>query len=266
MSKCTQPRVVVADQQAMLTECLGVVFEMRQYQYRVVPIPREPASVGHMLSQVLKLRPDVLVINADLGPTCNGAALVAPMTRAGVAVVVLTDTVDEARAGECLLQGARAVLPKSESLAVVVSVIRRVLAGEPVLDHAERDRLVAAYHRRESHEHGLRERLDRLSPQESEVLRHLIAGRTTREVAQMRVVSEATVRTQVKAVLAKLEVSSQLAAVALARRASWTASGTGPQAGAARAPRPTRVRAGQPPHPPQPTGGPALRAAAAKAP
>ncbi|GGO68393.1 LuxR C-terminal-related transcriptional regulator [Nocardioides deserti] len=207
----------------MLTESLAVVFERCHYQYRVVPIPREPASVGHILSQVLKLRPDVLVINADLGPTCSGAALIAPMTRAGAAVVVLTDTLDEARAGECVLKGARVVLPKSESLAVVVSTIRRIVAGECVLDRAERRRLVEAYQRRESHEHGLRDRLERLSPQEAEVLRHLIAGRTTREVAQVRVVSEATVRTQVKAVLAKLEVSSQLAAVALARRAGWSA-------------------------------------------
>lgn len=204
---------------------------MRHYQYRVVPIPHEPSNAAHILGQVRRLRPDVLVINADLGPACNGAALIAPMTRAGAAVVVLTDAVDEARAGECLLQGARAVLSKSEPLAVVVSTIRRAFAGECVLDHSERERLIGAYHRRESDEHGLRERLERLTPQEAEVLRHLVAGRTTREVAQVRVVSEATVRTQVKAILARLEVSSQLAAVAEASRADWTASSIvlGPQ-------------------------------------
>ena len=43
-------------------------------------------------------------------------------------------------------------------------------------------------------------------------------GRSVREIASIGVVSEATVRTQVKSILAKLEVSSQLAAVGLAHR------------------------------------------------
>ena len=41
------------------------------------------------------------------------------------------------------------------------------------------------------------------------------------DIARNRVVSEATVRTQVKSILAKLEVSSQLAAVGLARSVGW---------------------------------------------
>ncbi len=53
-------------------------------------------------------------------------------------------------------------------------------------------------------------------------------GRTVREIANLSVVSEATVRTQVKSILAKLEVSSQLAAVGLAHSIGW------------RGPRPTR--------------------------
>ena len=48
-------------------------------------------------------------------------------------------------------------------------------------------------------------------------------GRTVREIATLGVVSEATVRTQVKSVLAKLEVTSQLAAVGLAHQAGWRA-------------------------------------------
>ena len=46
-------------------------------------------------------------------------------------------------------------------------------------------------------------------------------GRTVREIANLSVVSEATVRTQVKSILAKLEVSSQLAAVGLAHSVGW---------------------------------------------
>ena len=46
-------------------------------------------------------------------------------------------------------------------------------------------------------------------------------GQTVREIATECVVAEATVRTQVKSILAKLEVTSQLAAVGLAHRVGW---------------------------------------------
>lgn len=55
--------------------------------------------------------------------------------------------------------------------------------------------------------------LDRLSPAERDVLAHLARGRAVREIAVMRNVGEATVRTQVKAILTKLDVGTQLAAV-----------------------------------------------------
>ena len=49
-------------------------------------------------------------------------------------------------------------------------------------------------------------------------------GHTVRDIARISVVSEATVRTQVKSILAKLEVSSQLAAVGLAHEIGLAAT------------------------------------------
>jgi DNA-binding NarL/FixJ family response regulator len=67
----------------------------------------------------------------------------------------------------------------------------------------------------------LTSRLDQLTVREREVLAHLMKGRTVREIAADGVVAEATVRTQVKAILAKLHVTSQLAAVGLAHKVGW---------------------------------------------
>jgi two-component system nitrate/nitrite response regulator NarL len=63
--------------------------------------------------------------------------------------------------------------------------------------------------------------MESLSRREREILGHLMRGATVAEIAANGVVSEATVRTQVKSILIKLEVSSQLAAIAVARRAGW---------------------------------------------
>ena len=69
--------------------------------------------------------------------------------------------------------------------------------------------------------HQLRRRLELLTRREQEVLGHLMSGRQVRDIAALGVVSEATVRTQVKSILSKLEVSSQLAAVGVAHQAEW---------------------------------------------
>lgn len=212
----------MADQHALLTETLGIVLEMRHYHYSVVPIPDGPVRTDQVLSRLRALRPDVLLVNADLGASCNGASLIAPMVRAGAAVVVITENPDEARWGECLIHGARTVLSKSVSLGTVISTVRRVSHHEPVLDRAERERLIGVYRSRSTEVVVGRARLESLSPQEQEVLRLMMTGRTVAEIARIRVVAEGTVRTQVKAIHAKLGVSSQLAAVATARRCGWT--------------------------------------------
>jgi DNA-binding CsgD family transcriptional regulator/putative methionine-R-sulfoxide reductase with GAF domain len=57
----------------------------------------------------------------------------------------------------------------------------------------------------------------RLTPRETQVLADLMAGRTAKGIARGRGLSEATVRSHIRSVLAKFGVSSQLAAVVLAR-------------------------------------------------
>jgi DNA-binding NarL/FixJ family response regulator len=61
-----------------------------------------------------------------------------------------------------------------------------------------------------------------LTEREQNVLAELIEGHRAEDIAKAAFVSISTVRTQIKAILQKLGVSSQLAAVAMARRADWS--------------------------------------------
>ena len=61
-----------------------------------------------------------------------------------------------------------------------------------------------------------------MTRREAEVLGQLMAGKQVTEIARTRFVSESTIRTQVKSILSKLQVSSQLTAVGLAHRIGWT--------------------------------------------
>lgn len=213
-------RVALVEDHLLFAESLELALDMEGYQVRRIPLPTNGA-LGTVLSAVLRAQPRIVLLDLDLGSHGNGVRLIEPLTKAGVFVVVVTGAVERERWGECLRHGARAVLPKTAPLNDILATVRRLNDGLPVMDRDERARLIALWHETRVKTHDARQRLEELTPREREVLGQLMGGRQVREIARLNVVSEATVRTQVKSILAKLEVPSQLAAVGLAHEAGW---------------------------------------------
>lgn len=158
----------------------------------------------------------------DLGlPTDGGGlALIEPMVAAGTPVVVLTGETEPALLAETIGRGATVVLGKTEPLRDIVETIQLVCDGGHAKPH-QRSALLAESQRRQ------RERDERLapflslSPRERLVLAGLTEGRCVAELAERDFVSVQTVRTQIKSVLRKLGVRSQLEAVARANASGW---------------------------------------------
>ena len=214
-------RIAIVEDHALFAEALDVALTLEGHDVQRVAVDEQTTAPGALLATCLRVRPRVVLLDLDLGPTGNGVRLVRPLTRSGVAVVVVTASIDRARWGECLWHGARTVLPKSAPLNTILATIRMIGEGKAVMSREERDQLVAAFHQDKQRVQEIRARLDTLTTREREVLAHLMEGRPVREIARTSFVSEATVRTQVKSILAKLEVTSQLAAVGAALKASW---------------------------------------------
>jgi two-component system, NarL family, nitrate/nitrite response regulator NarL len=217
-------RIAVVDDHRLVAEALELALSVEGYDARVVPLPMQGTSPAALLTQVARLRPRLVLLDLDLGRSGDGSRLVRPLASAGVDVVVVTGSADRGRWGEAVLHGARTVLPKATPLPGVLSVVRRLRAGQAVSTVEERERLLAAYREMRAGQLERRQRLERLTRRERLVLGELMAGRTVAEIARRAVVTEATVRTQVKSILAKLGVSSQLAAVGLAHDLGWSAS------------------------------------------
>lgn len=215
-----QVRIVVVEEKLLFAEALDIALSGEGLDVTRVP-PRLHRSASTLLTAVLRLRPTVVLVDVDLDGVGTGPRLVAPLARAGVAVVAMTSAADSARWGECLRQGARTVLPMTCTMRDVVATIRLVSAGRPAIERIERDRLVAAYHREKAAIQELRQLLGQLTTREREVLGRLREGATVTEIAAWSCVAESTVRTQVKSILSKLGVSSQLAAVGASHRAGW---------------------------------------------
>jgi len=216
-------RVALVEDHAILAEALLVSLSLRDFHVLAVRLPSRTEGPGALLNSILSQQPRVVLLDLDLGTAGDGGQLVQPLTRAGCRVVVLTASPDHVRWGYCLAHGAATVLNKSMPLQVIVDVIERVDQGLPVISRERRDQLVRLWQEHRSEDEDRRARLSRLTPREAHVLTELVHGKRVREVARDAFVSEATVRTQVKSILAKLGVTSQLAAVALARDAGWGA-------------------------------------------
>lgn len=225
-SPADPPRVAIVEDHVLLAEALAMALGAEGFDVRRVVPAHDGMSTALLLSTVMRTRPEIVMLDLDLGRSGDGVRLIAPLARAGARVVVVTGSADRARWGECVRHGARTVLSKGRPLREVVATVRRVHEGFPVMAPREREDLLRLFAERRRDLEELSTRLERLTRREQQVLDQLVAGRTVREIAELAVVAEATVRTQVKSILAKLEVSSQLAAVGIAHRAGWSLSRT----------------------------------------
>ena len=215
-------RVCVIEDHTLFAESLQIALELKGHDVRTVPLPHDLHTATSLLPAVMKHQPHVLLLDLDLG-NADGTRLIEPVTRAGTAVVVLTGSTDRARWGQCVRHGARKVMEKTSPLNEILATIRLISEGRPVMTVEEREELVRHWQEERAVVSQLLDRLNRLTAREAEVLGALMNGQQVRQIAETSVVSEATVRTQVKSILAKLEVSSQIGAVGLAHNAGWSA-------------------------------------------
>ena len=211
-------RVLIVDDQRLLVDSLCLALRLEGLE----PVVSSAADVSGLLESVQADPPALVLLDLDLGGALgDGTDLVAPFVAAGARVLVLTGTTDELWIAAALEQGACGAIDKGIPFEDLLSLVLSAARGETVMDPEERQRLL---HRLQSHRLA-RERdlapFESLTPREQQVLRALSLGHTVTHIAQTWVVSESTVRSQVHAVLRKLDVRSQLEAVAAATRVGW---------------------------------------------
>ena len=178
-----------------------------------------------ILATAERLTPGLVLLDLDLGRDAagrplDGTRLVPPLSSAGWTVIILSGSSDHVGIGSALDAGAVAWVPKNAPLPALLAAVRAAHEGRPAMAPERRERLVALSRERSTERAALATKLGKLTQREREVLAQLAQGRRAQTVADHFVVSLATVRTQIRAVLTKLEVSSQLEAVALYRRAT----------------------------------------------
>lgn len=111
--------------------------------------------------------------------------------------------------------GAAAVVPTTSTLDEVESLLNKAATGEILVAEEQLPHGVGARRRVSRRRAEAEKKMSKMTPREHEVLTLLWTGESVRTIATRLRVGEATVRSQVKTVLRKLDVNSQLAAVAV---------------------------------------------------
>lgn len=210
-------RVLVVARHRLFAESLASALTASGSEAAFLPIPERSGST-RFLHRIVESAPDVVLLALESGSRDGRLlGLVAPRAT----VVVISDDTDDDHRGEWLALGARAVLPASLSVEELLGALTRARGGTPWMDPREHARLADTWQQTRQRAEAAWARLDLLTAREVEVLEQLRRGRTVREIAALAVVSESTVRGHVKSILHKLEVRSQISAIALANEAGW---------------------------------------------
>ncbi|MGD9526201.1 MAG: LuxR C-terminal-related transcriptional regulator [Dehalococcoidia bacterium] len=210
--------VLVIDDHELFSTSLTMALRSEGFDARVLPV----ACVHDFLNRPATAPTGLVVLDLGLGRDAdgrylNGADLVAGLRAHGWKVLIVSGSVDRPGVAAAIAAGAIGSVPKTRSFDVLLHTVVTAASGKPVMTECEHQGWLERHHRYLARERDLARRLARLTPRERQVLELLAEGMRAAAISEHFVVSMPTVRTQIRSILAKLEVSSQLEAVALLR-------------------------------------------------
>ncbi|MFE2581973.1 response regulator [Streptomyces sp. NPDC059378] len=204
-------RVLLCDDHAVVRAGLRALLSSTEG----IDVVGEAASGDEALAMTMRLRPDVVLMDLQLGDGTDGVtatrrivATAEPGARGRPApqVLVLTMFDTDADIARALAAGATGYLLKAERPELLFAAIRDTAAGRTVLSGTVADRMMSR----------MRTPGPALTQRERGILGQLAGGLTNREIARVLFLSEATVKTHLGRIYTKLGVQTRAAAVAKA--------------------------------------------------
>ena len=206
-------RVLVVDDQELVRSGFCVILDAADG----ITVVGEAANGEAAVSGAAACQPDVVLMDIRM-PGMDGleAARLITGTAPAPKVVMLTTFDLDDYVYEALRAGASGFLLKDSPRHDLIAAIRAAAAGDALLAPSVTRRLIEAFARRPPETTPSPSRLASLTARERDVLLLLARGRSNAEIAAALFVSEATVKTHVGNVLAKLGLRDRVQAVILA--------------------------------------------------
>lgn len=213
-------QVLIIDDHPLFSTSLAIA--LRGHGLRVREV--HPDNVDQIARHAAEAGPGLVLLDLNLGLGVDGvrlraADIIRRLRRPDRKVLIMSAGLNRTDTAAAIAAGAVGVVAKSEPLETLLHIIDRAASGRPVMTDAERRQWLYLHAAQRAHERDLQRRLALLSRREREVLELLANGQRAAVIAARSVVSITTTRTQIRAILAKLGVNSQLEAVAMLARA-----------------------------------------------
>ncbi|MBJ7000878.1 response regulator [Streptomyces griseofuscus] len=198
-------RVLLAEDQGMMRGALALLLGMEAD----IEVVAQVAAGDAIVDAVLRHEPDVALLDIELPGMSGLDAAEALRARApGCRVLILTTFGRPGYLRRALEAGAAGFLVKDGPVEELAAAVRRVLAGETVVDPA----LATA---------ALSAGPNPLTPRECEVLTASVDGATVADVAGRLHLSESTVRNYLSSAIGKTGTRNRAEAVREARQQGW---------------------------------------------
>ena len=204
-------RVLVVDDQELVRSGFCVILDTAED----ITVVGEAANGEAALAAAHAHHPDVVLMDIRM-PGMDGLEATRLITGLGPKVVMLTTFDLDEYVYEALRAGASGFLLKDSPRADLIAAVRAAAVGNALLAPTVTRRLIEAFARRPPAAAPSPARLAALTAREREVLLQLARGGSNTEIAAALFVSEATVKTHVGNLLAKLGLRDRVQAVILA--------------------------------------------------
>jgi two-component system, NarL family, response regulator DevR len=174
----------------------------------------EASNAAEALARIPAVRPDVAILDVRV-PDGNGIEVCREVrSRVGTNCLMLTSYSDDEALFEAIMAGASGYVLKQIRGTELLSAVKRVAAGESLLDPAITGRVLQRL-RAPSEED---ERLARLTPQERRILHYIADGMTNRQIATEMHLAEKTIKNYVSNLLTKLGMERRTEAAVFATK------------------------------------------------
>jgi len=204
-------RLFVVDDHALFRRGLiGLLADMQDFE-----VVGEAGSGEEALRMIAKASPDIVLLDINM-PGLSGVETLRALREAGqkMNALMLTISQDENDLVGAIMAGASGYLLKNAEPETLRKTLLEVAAGKSVLAPEMTAQVFKVMRRIQSSRSN-----DLISGRELEVLRCLARGLTTMQIASELYISENTVKTHIRHILEKMEVSNRAEAVAKALQA-----------------------------------------------
>lgn len=206
--------VLITDDEAVVRETISIYVNSAP-DMQVVGTAADGRAAVQMAET---LRPDIILMDIQM-PRVDGVEAVAEVLRLlpRTHVVMITTFTSREAVVPALRAGALGYVLKSDPPERLLSAVREAVAGRTQLSPQALEAVVG--HLRESDNRASLPASVTLTARESEVLNHLAEGHSNREIAELMVLSEKSVKLHVTNMVSKFQVRDRLQLVIAAHKA-----------------------------------------------